>query len=1093
LGTGQPQLLVLPHNPQMRYLYCALCCALVLLTVHGSPASGAVRAWEETITMPTWEIGPPQVHSVFSDAGGDIYPYTLNETLTDKRVDKQYTGVFLENEYIKVLILPEIGGRVHGALDKTNGYPWLYWQKTIKPGLISMTGAWISGGIEWNFPHGHRPSCFMPVDHRIVEHPDGSATVWIGETEPIYRMRWLVGVTAFPGRSYLSCDYIFVNPTDYRHPFMFWATSATHANKWSQAQYPGDVATGHGKQEFWNWPISEGVDLSWWENSPDASSYFAYNSRADWFGTYDHKAQAGMVHVADHHVMPGKKLWTWGSGSSGAIWEDILTESGGPYFEPQAGAWSDNQPDYHWISPHEMKTVHDYWYPVREIRGFHNATKDFAVNTSLEGAVAFGGVYATAVARDQRVVLRDTKHQKVLSEAVVTISPDKPYTIQKEVPGDTTVYDLHLAVYDTAGKLAIEVQQAPLKSVDLPSGQRGPGEGDPKQMNQDELYHAGEESARFANTDGAAYYYQEALRRDPKDSRVRTEMGFLALERTAWQEALDHFVIALERDGDNARIYYGRGLAYLGLGNYEEAYNQFYRATYSVDYMAPAYLNLARIDLRRGDFAAAIDKAVEAEAQNDRFADLPALKAAAYRHLGDHERALAEAERALALDPMHFMGGYERSLATADWKSTWSAIMRGNVQNYLELAAAYAQAGLYSDADAVLSQCAEDSPMVGYLRGYCKELDGDEAAAERFRARARNGTVRYINPHRLEEKAALEASLRISPRDAHAHLFLGNLLYARGQREDGLSHWREAVAIDPGLEPAWRNVGYGECYLKADLQASLKAYRNALELDPADARVLKELDEVSSSLGAAPADRLAVLEGHMKAVEARDDLVTTMVELRLNLGGEQNLRLAHEALSGRHFHSWEGRYFIHENWVEVNQKLGDLAMGRKQFETALKYYQQACEYPKNLEVAPHTPDRRAHLYWNVVKVYRALGKEDAAVDYAKKILAETYERPSIGWYFQALAHRALGDEAAYRAGLERLETAAREMASAPAAAQTEHWGARSRQAIGLYLLSLVLEEKGDATQAAAKRAEALKQDPNVERAALWQAQGGFHH
>src|SRR5512143_780923 len=358
----------------------------------GADAWAQVTVREEPLTIPTWEIGPPAVHPLFPAPQGPIYPYTQNDTLTDRKVDKAYQAVYLENEYVTVLVLPEIGGRVHGAKDKTNGYTWLYWQPTIKPGLISMTGAWISGGIEWNFPHGHRPSGFMPVDHRVVKNADGSATVWVGETEPVYRMRWLVGVTLFPGRSYVRCDYVFVNPTDHRRPFQFWATGATHANESSQAQYPGSVMTGHGKEEFWHWPLDGGVDLSWWKNVANASSFFAWQSQDDWFGTYDHRAHAGTVHVADHRVMPGKKLWTWGAGPSGRIWEDILTEGGGPYYEPQAGAFSDNQPDYHWMAPHQVRTVSDYWYPVRDSRGYHNANADFAVNTDVQAGKAFASV-----------------------------------------------------------------------------------------------------------------------------------------------------------------------------------------------------------------------------------------------------------------------------------------------------------------------------------------------------------------------------------------------------------------------------------------------------------------------------------------------------------------------------------------------------------------------------------------------------------------------------------------------------------------------------------------------------------------------------
>lgn len=434
---------------------------LLGLCTQGQPAQTTVRAYEEKIVIPTWEVGPPQIHPAFPDSGRRIYPYPLNDVLLDRKREREYTGVFLENEYVRVLILPEIGGRLHGAEDKTNGYVWIYWQRTIKPGLISMTGAWISGGIEWNFPHGHRPSCFMPVDYRIVRHDDGSATVWVGETEPVYRVRWLVGMTLYPGRSYLRCDYLLINPTEHRQPFQFWATAATHANERAQAQFPGDIVTGHGKKEFWHWPIHNGVDLSWWKNSPNASSYFAYQSEADWFGTYDHQADAGTVHVADHHLMPGKKLWTWGSGPSGRIWEDILTEGGGPYFEPQAGGFSDNQPDYHWLQPFEVKRLHDYWYPVRNTRGFKKADRDFALNTEVREGTAFAGVYATGVFPGLRIVLTDQERGQVLVDEVVDLTPAQPFTAEKPARPGLTAFDLHLAVYDSQGRLLLELQQEP--------------------------------------------------------------------------------------------------------------------------------------------------------------------------------------------------------------------------------------------------------------------------------------------------------------------------------------------------------------------------------------------------------------------------------------------------------------------------------------------------------------------------------------------------------------------------------------------------------------------------------------------------------
>lgn len=1074
----------------MRRTLFALCSTLLAAV----PAAAQVNAREEKIVMPTWEIGPPQVHPIFFDAAREnIYPYTLNEILTDRKVDKTYNAVVLENEYIKVVVLPEIGGRLHGALDKTNNYVWIYWQKTIKPGLISMTGAWISGGIEWNFPHGHRPSGFMPVDHRLVHNPDGSATVWVGETEPIFRMRWLVGMTVFPGRSYVRCDYVFINPTNVPHSFMFWATAATHANEYTQAQYPGDMVTGHGKHEFWNWPIHEGVDLTWWKNVPNASSFFAFNNPSEWFGTYDHRAQGGTVHFANVHTMPGKKLWTWGSGPSGRIWEDILTEGGGPYFEPQAGAWSDNQPDYHWIGPHEVKTTHDYWYPVRDIRGFHNANRDFAVNTDLKDGKAFGGVYATGAVKGYRVVLKNTRTGVTLSQAVVDISPDKPYTVEVPAGSGTTVYDLHLAVYDPSGKLAIEVQQHPPKKVELPEGQKDPG--DPKKMNLDELYHAGEWLDRFRRTEEALVYFREALARDRKDSRVNAALGVLALKQGRWKDALAHLDTALARDGDNARLYYYQGLAWLGLRDFDEAYRQLYRATYGYECFAPAYVNLARIDLLRGRFEDALRKLEEAETQNRRFADIPALEAAAWRRLGRHEKALEAAARALDLDPMHPMGGYERLLALGklgrnehEWRKTWRAYMRDEVQNYLELAVAYANAGLYGDADAVLALYAEGRPedklhpMVSYYRGYFKELAGDSAAAARLYAAARKGPVAYTNPHRLEGKAALEAALRHDPADAHAHLFLGNLLYASGQREDGFAHWKKAVELNDRLTLAWRNVAYGERYFQKNLEASYAAYEKAAALDPADARILLELDQVAEALNKPSAERLARLERRLEVVRMRDDLLARLVDLRLERGSPEDLRSVHEILRTHHFHSWEGKYGIHHAWVEVNQKLGDAAFERKDYATALKHYQEATLYPKNLEVAPRTPDFRAHVYWNLAKVYQAMGERAKAEEYLKQIVAEQYGKPHLGYYYQALAYKAMGRDADYRRLLEALEREARERTSG-------RYEFRGRpETIGHYLLALALKEKGDAAAAERELKTALRRDPQAGRLALSEAQ-----
>ena len=1062
--------------------------ALVLLAVSAfaqTPPHVTVR--EENLVIPTWPIGPASVHPSYPGPQGVIYPYTLNDVLTDRKTDRSYDAVFLENEYVKILILPEVGGRVHGALDKTNGYRWLYWQPTIKPGLISMTGAWISGGIEWNFPHGHRPSGFMPVDHRVVRHADGSATVWVGESEPVYGTRWLVGMTLEPGKSRLRCDYVFVNPSSQRRSFQFWATGATHANEWSQAQYPGDIVAGHGKTEFWHWPIHEGNDLTWWKNVANASSYFAWQSRDDWFGTYDHRAGAGLVHVADHRVMPGKKLWTWGSGPSGRIWEDILSEGGGAYYEPQAGAFSDNQPDYHWMAPHEVLRAYDYWYPVRDIRGFQKASPDFAVQTDLRDGQAFAGVHATSAFEGLTVVLSDARDGRVLRETKARIAPDRPLLVEVPAPAGATVYDLRLAVSDPAGKALIELQRRPPREVPLPEPQKEWGE--PGGMTQDELFHCGEWLDRFRRTPEAMRCYEEALRRDPGDARVNLELGFLALKQARFEDALGFLDRAATRDAGNPRIDYGRALLAHGLGRFDDAYEAFRRASFSGDEAAAARLGLARLELRRGRHEAALDWTRQAETLNGGFADAPALAAAAQRRLGRAEEALAAAERALSLDPMHFMAARETTLAlralgrpSDAWEKERASIMRGALQNAIELAAAYAEAGLFDDADAVLGEFLDGGdaesrgPMLHYLRGaFRKALGDDAAAASHFRDGAQ-APLAGAHPHRLVEKQALEAAIAVAASDASAHHLLGNLLYGLGQKQEGLNQWQEAVRLNEQLALAWRNIGYAESQLERDDKSALAAYDRAFALDTKDARVLLERDEVAERLKLPAAERRALLDRHRPTVEARDDLVSRWIDLVLETANGRDLDEAERVLTTRHFHTWEGAYGLHHAWVEVQQRLGDRALARADRTLALRHYRRALEYPKNLEVAPRTPDLRAHVQWSLARAQQ--GSEKAAS--LKRILDERYPRPALGSYYQALAKKALGQAAEANALLDDLEKAAR-------ADTTDSANPRSR-AVGHYLLSLVRRERGDTAGADAELAKARELDPHPDRRALTRAQ-----
>ncbi|MCC6488625.1 MAG: DUF5107 domain-containing protein, partial [Candidatus Hydrogenedentes bacterium] len=395
----------------------AVAAALIL-----SAAAEDVRIWEEQITLPTYAVQPADPNPrfeegrVYQGARGPVYPYAMLDGLTDEKIDRTYTALYLENEYVRICVLPEIGGRIFEALDKTNGYDFFYRQHVVKPDLIGMLGAWISGGVEWCVFHHHRNTTFMPVDYLLSENPDGSKTIWIGEIERRHRMKWTIGMTLSPGCSRLDVTVKLFNRTPYTNSVLYWANVAIHATDGYQVIFPPSVqfATFHGKNEFTHWPIShevfhgvdytKGVDVSWWKNHPGATSFFAWNPRDDFFAGYDHDKHAGVAHVADHNIAPGMKLWTWGTGST---WDRTkLTDSDGPYAEIMAGAYSDNQPDYSWMQPHEVKIFKQSWFPLREMGGVLNATPEGAVNLTVSPErVARISVNTTAKREQAHVML----------------------------------------------------------------------------------------------------------------------------------------------------------------------------------------------------------------------------------------------------------------------------------------------------------------------------------------------------------------------------------------------------------------------------------------------------------------------------------------------------------------------------------------------------------------------------------------------------------------------------------------------------------------------------------------------------------------
>jgi tetratricopeptide (TPR) repeat protein len=754
-----------------------------------------VKIWEESVIIPTYLVDDPDLNPRFYEgrayqgAQGRVYPYPIYESLSDKRIEKAYDMVFLENEYIKIEILPEIGGRMFGALDKTNGYDFVYRQHVIKPGLIGMLGAWISGGIEWNFPHHHRATAYMPVDYVLQENPDGSSTVWIGELEIRHRMKFMLGVSVYPGKSYFEVTFKPFNRTPFVHSFLYFANTGVHTNEEYQVIFPPSTKFGtyHGKNQFINWPVSheiynrvdytDGVDISWWKNHPEWTSIFAWNYEDDFLGGYDHSKKAGTICVSNHHIAPGKKFWTWSTGPRGKLWDEALTETDGPELELMIGGYSDNQPDYSWLQPYESKYLKQYWYPVREIGGAKNANINAAVNLEfLEDQQLKIGFYTTSEQNEAKAVvfIKGEKHY----EELIDISPDQPFVRTIGIPADVKREEVKVALFSSDGTELISYQPRQIKAEPFPEVARPPELPEDIQTIE-ELYLTGQRLEQFYNPSlKPEPYYLEALKRDSMDYRVNAAMGLLCLRKAMYDKAEHYLKTAVSRiTGNYTKPRNGEAYYYLGLcqkykGDFEEACKNLYKATWSQAYHSAAYYNLAELSCMNNNFPVALDHLNRSLSTNALNTKAINLKTVILRRSGKTDKALELCKTVIEYDPLDFWAASELYFtlkasgkteeATRALKSLRMKI-RGYEQSYLELSLDYANAGLWDEAIRILSELylegndeANAFPMIYYYLGYFWLQKDDKQNALKYFEKASEQSPDYCFPFRHESIYILE-------------------------------------------------------------------------------------------------------------------------------------------------------------------------------------------------------------------------------------------------------------------------------------------------------------------------------------------------
>ncbi|HXR07264.1 MAG TPA: DUF5107 domain-containing protein [Candidatus Acidoferrum sp.] len=1130
-------------SPSLHWAAVALLCVFPFLA---AAADSSVTATEQDIIIPTYLAGDPEPNPIFyfgrnsQGAEGRVYPYPLYDSLTHVKSNKTYRIVYLENEYVRLGILPEIGGSLLEAVDKSNGYDFIYRQHVIKPALIGLIGAWISGGIEWNIPHHHRASTFLPVQHAIQTNADGGCTVWVGELELRQRMRWAVGYTLHPGKSYLECSVRILNRTPFPNTMLCFANVAVSANNNYQVIYPPDTqyVTYHGKREFAAWPIAtgyysganfgNGTDVSWYSNHLSANSMFAWNYQDDFFAGYDHGKQAGILSIADHHFVPGKKFWTWGAGPRGVMWEKILTDNDGPYIELMAGAYSDNQPDYSWLQPYETKSFQMYWYPFRDIDGVKNANLDAAVNLEVNTnnhTAKFG--FCVTSAHDSALVdvgRKDDHSGRSLFTNRIAISPGKPYVKTIEIPPDLNPTNLYVELLGDNRQL---ISYSPVKLAPMEEPKPVTGPPPPSEITTvEELYLAGQRIEQF-NAPGAASpepYWNEALRRDPGDARVNTSVGIRLLKQARFADAEQHFRKAIERLSANytspndGEPYYYLGVALkaecMCAGDWSEdkcraIEDAFAKAAWSEAWRSPAYFSLAQSACAKRNYALALDFVNRSLSANDLNVRAYTLKADILRHLNRKNESLAVLEDASQkTDPLDVGIMAERMLdGDLHAQDALARTIRDFPSAGLETTAEFLDDGLSMAPRDILMTMAVTAdatkkpiPLAYYwLRELGLSYDvietphDDDASLHPLKPTADLGSPNQapenIFPFQWEMIPIFRRQIEALPSDARPPYYLGNLLFD-WQPEEALKLWEQSARLDPSFAIVHRNIATALLHQKPDGDTN----RAIAELEQAVACPVKyamhftELDELYAATGAAPEKRLALLEQNHDTVAKRDDALSREIGLKVFAGKYEE---AIQLMTGRTFSVWEGGTLdVASHWVTAHLGRGRQELAARQFQAALADFQAAKNIPDNLpNDGRGSGGHEAELNYWIGNAYDDLGDKDKAAQSWKDAEAAasggggggrrsargaSLDRQA-GSYYQALARRALGQtDEADRALHTLLDNANRDLQGASARAASAHYSA------GLAHLGLGEKEQARAEFELALRAVPDSLGPKME-------------
>jgi tetratricopeptide (TPR) repeat protein len=959
--------------------FLVLCALLVLANLSfGQHKSTITDGYKEMLTYP---YSDPNPNPLLSRSSFKIYPYHSFDGFSSVPRLQKWKIVTLENDYIRVFIFPELGGKVWGAIDKSTGKEFIYSNDVVKFRNIAMRGPWTSGGIEFNLGLiGHTPATAGPVDYVTRENADGSVSCIVGNMDLPSRTQWRVEIRLPKDKAYFETIPLWYNPTPISQSYYCFMTGAAVVTDDLEFFYPGNQALEHSG-EVKSWPEQDGHIKSMYANN-------AYNSHTsvhvvgeynDFMGGYYHKSNFGFGHWALYNDMPGRKLWLWALSREGEIWKDLLTDKHGQYMEFQAGRTFNQYAQSDFRSPIKEMGFNpgvtdqwkEIWFPVKEIGGIQEVSPMGILNVNREKGVLHIGINALAFAK-AKVVVR-SGNQVIFAEEK-SFSPEDVYKTSVQLTDDAP-YNVNVEGMD------LEHGSVDAKLISRPFKTTVPADS----ASVYAIYQKGIQFKENRNYKLAKTNLEKCLDKDPLFIDAMSALCELYFRSNQPDSALYYANRALQLDAYHPAANYYAGVTYRSQGDFINALETLGWAARSVEFRSEAYSQMAGIEVRLNDYKQASGYALQSLDYNRFNVNAMATLAVISRKLGNQEQAKSRLDSITRLDPLNHFAAFERYLLNPE--SANLDLFKSGITNefpyqtYLELALTYDAFGLNDDALKVLGQAPEHT-LVALWKAY---LSNDKKQLEEVAKLS----PAFVFPYRTETVSALKWAVQNSTSWKFKY-FLG-LNYWAIQREQDAIQLVKACGDEPDFAPFYTSRAY---LLNKENEHTLELtdLQKAKQLNPEDWRNWGELVGFYENSGE---NAVALALSTVAVGKFKDNFNVGLQHARVQLNNGQYLSSIRtlQKLNILPFEgSVQGKYIFEQAHLFLAIDL----VKKGKYKEAIGEIGKSKDWPENLGAGkPYDPDIRMQNYLEAI-CYEKLGRrleakslQDEIINYTEVHYAES--------------------------------------------------------------------------------------------------------